>query len=409
MSYIKILLPCYEHPSPSMASSYRVLYSLKYLSEKYGHDITLVSFRLPGEEYPDLSDYCRIETIDIPCRPGLKSPKAILYALKSMFSPHNIFSQRPSFSNYSYSPKLDRRIKALLDNNEVDIMVIDHASMLCYASSKRVPTVLLEAFAVSGIALMEYKLEKNWLRKIIRLLYYYQTKGYAKTYRDVVNVSIAVSTHQRDMVKSHYPDLDIVVIPFGIDTDYFRAVEPEQEFPSLVITGTMNGLRNKTTVLYFYNEVYPLIKARVPQVKLYIVGANPEKEILRLATDKSVVVTGYVEDLRPYLSRAWVVVAPLQEGFGVKVRVLQAMAVGKPVVSTSMVTTGIDVSIGQDIIIANSPTEFAERVIELLNDKQLREKIGDNARKLMEKEHSWEKTTDKLNEIFQKLVDEKCK
>ena len=406
---MKILFVCYELPSPLEAGSLRVLHSVKYLSEKYGHDITLVAFRLPQKEYPDLSDYCRIETIDIPCRPGLKSPKAILYALKSMFSPHNIFSLRPSFFFYSYSPKLDRRIKALIDNNEVDIMVIDHSSMLCYASSKRVPTVLLEAFAVSEIALMEYKLERNWLRKTIRLLSYYQTKGYAKTYRDVVNVSIAVSTHQRDMVKSHCPDLDIVIIPFGIDTDYFRAVEPEQEFPSLVITGTMSGSRNKRAVLYFYNEVYPLIKARVPQLKLYIVGSNPAKEILQLATDKSVVVTGYVEDLRPYLSRAWVVVAPLQEGFGVKIRVLQAMAIGKSVVSTSMVTTGIDVSPGQNIIIADSPAEFADRVVELLNDKQLREKIGDNARKLMKKEHSWEKTTDKLNEIFQKVVDEKCK
>jgi glycosyltransferase involved in cell wall biosynthesis len=91
----------------------------------------------------------------------------------------------------------------------------------------------------------------------------------------------------------------------------------------------------------------------------------------------------------------------------VKIRVLQAMAVGKPVVSTHMVTAGIDVSPGENIIIADEPREFAERVIELLNDKQLREKIGDNARKLMKKEHSWEKTTDRLNEIFQKVVDEK--
>ena len=215
-----------------------------------------------------------------------------------------------------------------------------------------------------------------------------------------VTVSIAVSTHQRDMVKSHCPDLNIVVIPHGIDTDYLRAVDVEQEFPTLIITGGMDRDMNVSGVLWFYKEVYPLIKARLPQVKLYIVGSNPKKEILQLARDKSVVVTGYVKDLRPYLSRAWVVVAPLQEGFGVKVRVLQAMAAGKPVVSTSMVTRGIDVSPGENIIIADEPLEFADSVIELLNDKRMREGIGTKARLLMETNHSWEKLTDRLNEAL---------
>lgn len=397
---MRILFVGYEFPSPVEAGSLRMLYSLKYLSEKYGHDITLVAFKLPGKEYPDLSNYCRVETIDIARRPGLKSPKAILYAFKNMFSPYNMFSGHTSLFNYSYSSKMDRKVKALLDKNSVDVMVIDTPSMLCYASSKSVPTVLLETFAVLEMTLNEYKLEKNWLKKVIRLLYYYQTKNYARAYRNV-DVCVAVSSHQRDIVRSHRPDLNIVVIPHGIDTDYLRAVEPETEFPSLVISGTMSGLRSESAVLYFYNKVFPLIKARVPDLKLYIVGRNPGNKILRLAADKSVVVTGYVEDLRPYLSGAWVVVAPLQDNFGVKVRVLQAMAVGKPVVSTSMVTSGIDVSPGENIILADEPLEFAERVIELLNARQLRERIGSKARLLMETNHSWEKLTDRLNEVLE--------
>lgn len=400
---MKILLLCYEHPSPSIAGSYRVLYSLKYLSRKYRHDITLVAFRLPGADYPDLSGYCRVESVGISGLPGMQSPKTILRTLGRLLSPRSIFSRYPSFLSYYYSPQMDRKVKALLDNNSFDILVVDHPYMLPYVSSKGVPTVLLETFALSEIAWMEYNLEKNWLRKVVRLLYYYQTKGYAKVYK-FADVSIAVSVHQRDMVRSHCPDLNIVVIPHGIDAAYSRPAEPETAFPSLVITGSMSGPRNKRGVLCFYNEIYPLIKARVPQLKLYIVGRSPEKEILQLATDKSVVVTGYVEDLRPYLSQAWVVVAPLQEGLGVKVRILQAMAAGRPVVSTSMVMTGIDVSPGQDIIIADSPTEFAERVIELLNDKQLRDEIGTNARRLMETNHSWEKLTDSLNELLEKVA-----
>jgi glycosyltransferase involved in cell wall biosynthesis len=302
---------------------------------------------------------------------------------------------------------MDKLIKTLLDSNKVDIMIVNHPSMLCYALNKRVPTVLLESFALSEIALTEYKMERNWLKKIIRLLYYYQTRNYAKVY-EVVNLLIAVSTRQRDRIRSHCPNVDIAVIPGGADTDYLKTMEPETKFPSLAITGTMSGTRNKTAILYFYNEVYPLIKERIPRVKLYIVGSNPEKEILRLSADKSVTVTGYVKDLRPYLSRAWVVVAPLQEDFGVKIRVLQAMAVGKPVVSTSMGATGISVSPGENIILADEPGEFADRVIELLNDKQLRQKIGAKARLLMETEHSWENLTDKLNVLLEKVAKGNC-
>jgi glycosyltransferase involved in cell wall biosynthesis len=404
---VKILLVCRELPSPSDATSLRVLYALKYLPEKYGHDITMVAFQLPGKEYLDLTNYCRIEAVNIPCWPGLTSPKAILYGLRKLFSLPSISSWRFSFFNYSYSPEMDKLIKTLLDSNKVDIMIVNHPSMLCYALNKRVPTVLLESFALSEIALTEYKMERNWLKKIIRLLYYYQTRNYAKVY-EVVNLLIAVSTRQRDRIRSHCPNVDIAVIPGGADTDYLKTMEPETKFPSLAITGTMSGTRNKTAILYFYNEVYPLIKERIPRVKLYIVGSNPEKEILRLSADKSVTVTGYVKDLRPYLSRAWVVVAPLQEDFGVKIRVLQAMAVGKPVVSTSMGATGISVSPGENIILADEPGEFADRVIELLNDKQLRQKIGAKARLLMETEHSWENLTDKLNVLLEKVAKGNC-
>jgi len=394
---MRLLFICYDHPSPSLAGSHRVLYSIKHLSKKYGHDMTLVAFKLPKIEYADLTPYCRVETIDISFRPSFQSPKTVLSALK------NIIFGGFSFLNFSYSPEMARKIEALLENNIFDVLIIDHPAMLNYVLGKNKRVVLLEAFALAEITRMYYQMERNWIKKIIRLLHHYQTRNYAQTYKALA-MSIAVSPEQRNMVISHCPSLDIEVIPYGVDTDYLRTVDTEDRLPNLTITGGMDRLHSVKGILWFYNEVYPLIKASVPQVNLYIVGSNPRKELLRLVMDKSVTVTGYVDDLRSHLSRAWVVVAPLLEGFGVKVRVLQAMAVGKAVVSNSMVTTGIDVTPGKDIIIADSPAEFAERVIELMNDKQLREKIGANARQLMETEHSWEKLTDRLNELLEKTV-----
>lgn len=394
---MRILFVCHELPIPSYAGTLRVLHSLKYLAEKYKHDITLVGFRLLGKEYPDLNRYGRIETVDISAWPGLRSPRAVLNALK------NILRGRLSPLNFTYSSKMAGKVNALLGGNGFNIMVIDHPSMLVYASGKKIPVVLLEAFELTEIALMEYKGERNWLFKVIRWLYYRQMRGYERRYR-TATISIAVSSYQRDAVRSYCPDLDIAVIPFGVETDYFRPVVPETEFPSLTITGSMSVPANQRMVQHFYHRIYPLIKAKVPRIKLYIVGSNPSKEILRLAADESVIVTGYVEDLRPYLSRAWVMAAPLQEGFGVKVRVLQAMAVGKPVVATSMVARGIDVLPGENILLADEPEEFAAKVVELLNDRQKRERLGTRARQLMETAHSWEDLTDRLNEVLEKAV-----
>jgi glycosyltransferase involved in cell wall biosynthesis len=394
---VRILFVCHELPIPSYAGTLRVLNSLKYLAEKHGHAVTLIGFRLPGKNYPDLSRYGRVEPVDIPAWPGLQSPRAALKAVR------NILRGHLSLLNFAYSAEMARRVKALLGGGNFDIMVVDHPTMLVYAPGGKIPVVLLEAFELSEIALMEYKNEKNPLFKAIRWLYYRRMRGRERIYQ-AATVSIAVSSWQGDTVRSYCPGLNIAVIPFGVETDYFQPVEPETEFPSLIITGSFSRTANRRMVRHFYQNIYPLIKTKVPGVKLFIVGSNPGKDILKLTSDESVVVTGYVDDLRPYLSRAWVVLAPLQEGFGVKVRVLQAMAMGKPVVATSMVARGIEVRAGRNIVLADGPEEFAGKVIELLNDRPLREELGIRARQLMETEHSWEDLTGRLNEVLEKAV-----
>ena len=389
---MKLLIICHGLPSPSNATSLRVLGSLKYLSEKYKHDIVLLAFK-QGGEYPDLSKYCQVKTID---RLTMKDK---IWTIVNKFSPKNIFSTAPNLLNYS--PKMQRKVTKLLAKHEFDVIAIDHWSMLYYTLELGIPQVLLEIMPASKIYQTYIHLERNLLIKMLHLLRYYMVKKFEKKWNRL-NIAIAISESQKESVLAYMPDINIVVIPYGINTDYFRVVDVEQDIPTLIISGGMDRLLNVRGVLWFYNKVYPLIKENMPQVKLYIVGRSPAKEILRLSADESVVITGYVKDLRPYFSHAWVVVAPLSDNFGVKVRVLQAMAMGKPVVSTSMVTSGIDVSAGENIILADDPRDFAERVIELLNNEELRNRIGANARKLMEEKYSWERLTDELNMVLEK-------
>ncbi len=397
---MKILFLCYEHPAPEIAGSHRVLYSLEHLAGKHGHQVTLAAFKLRGKSYPDLSQHARVETVELARRPGFGAPGVILKSIPRIL---NMSSGLPAFTRYGYSSEMDTRVNALLHGAGYDIIAVDHPAMLGYVLDKGIPVVLLEAFAPAEISHLEYRLEKNPLKKILRYVYHRQTRGYARLYHRV-NLLIAVSSHQRDMVRAHDSSLNFVVIPYGVDDGFFEADDMEAESPTLIITGSMSGPRNTAAVMEFYREIYSLIKERIPRIQLQVVGSNPDTEIKALAEDASVTVTGYVPDLRPYLRRAWVVAAPLQEGFGVKVRILQAMATGRPVVATPPVTTGIDVSPEENIIIAERPAEFADRVIALLNDKRLRERIGVAARHLMVTEHSWAKLADRLNEVLERTA-----
>lgn len=247
-------------------------------------------------------------------------------------------------------------------------------------------------------------LKKKLYKKLLRLYQYFVAKNCEKYY-EKFNICITPTAEDRDIIESYLPNLEISAIPFGINTDIIPE-DFEPNFPSLIFIGTMGSLFNQHSILYFYDSIYPLIKETIPEIKLYIVGKNPSEEITQLTRDKSVIVTGYVEDIRPYLARASVVTLPLH-GYGIKTRVLEAMAVGKPVVTSSAGIHGIGVTPEENIIIADDPKEFARRVIELLNDEELRNRIGANARKLMEEEYSWENMADMLNTVFRKVVNER--
>lgn len=388
---MKILIICSHLPSFSGTHSFRVPNSIKYLSKKYMHNITIVSFKHLKDgpkQYDYLKEYCdEIETVDIP---------ASLFHRARYYIVNNVIGIP--------SRKMQKKINELLKQTEFDVILIpevDAPSMLSYASDLNLPKVL-EIWDIPQVHYEAYKkLEKKTHKKLLRLWLYFKTKNYEKYYSKF-DMCITPTERDRDILRSYLPNLEISVIPYGVNIDSVNKAFIE-DFPSLIFTGNMGSLFNQRSILYFYDKIYPLIKKAFPEIKLCIVGKNPSEEIIQMARDKSVIVTGYVESLKPYLGHASVVTLPIH-GHGIKTRLLEIMAMGKPVVTSSAGIHGINVTPEENIIIADEPEEFARRVIELLNDEQLRNRIGANARKLMEEEYSWEKMTDMLNEVLQKAV-----
>jgi len=218
---------------------------------------------------------------------------------------------------------------------------------------------------------------------------------------------VAVSEADKAALQRLMPGLEVTVVPNGVDVEYYTSadIRPSPLPPrSLVFTGKMDFRPNVDAVLWFCQEVLPLVRREMPDVRFYVVGQNPHRRVLRLADDPAVTVTGYVDDVRPYIAGACVYVAPLRIGGGTRLKVLEAMAMGKPIVSTSLGCEGFEgLAPSRELSLADTPEEFAQQVIELLDDASRRERLGRAARRFVEERYDWRLIIPKLEQAYEKL------
>jgi sugar transferase (PEP-CTERM/EpsH1 system associated) len=194
----------------------------------------------------------------------------------------------------------------------------------------------------------------------------------------------------------------VTAVPNGVDLDYFspRASESaERQPPTLVFSGVMDYRPNVDGVAWFVRSILPSIRTAVPDVRLFIVGNRPSKTVQRLASDPGVIVTGFVPDVREYVARG-VSIAPLRIARGIQNKVLEAMAMGRPIVATPQAFEGIDAEPGRDLMVAADEREFAARTIECLQDSGHAGRLGKAARARAEQRYSWSKNLALLDELL---------
>jgi glycosyltransferase involved in cell wall biosynthesis len=194
--------------------------------------------------------------------------------------------------------------------------------------------------------------------------------------------------------------LEAYVMPNGVDLAYFHPQSTITTKKSLVFTGTFSYEPNVDAAVYFVEEILPLVREQYPEIELYLVGSNPHPRVKALAKDPRVIVTGYVDDVRPFVWDAAIVIVPLRMGSGTRLKVLEAMAMEKPLVSTSIGCEGISTVSDEHLLVANTPTEFAEAIGRLLREDGLPKALGRNGRRLVELQYSWEKTVLVLDDLF---------
>ena len=208
-----------------------------------------------------------------------------------------------------------------------------------------------------------------------------------------------ISRSDRQALARTSPEANIRVVPNGVDLEQFHPTGQSCVPDSLIFVGHLRVLHNMDAATYLAQDVLPLVRMEIPTCTLNIVGADPAPQIQRLGQSGSITVTGFVPDLNAHLNKAAIFVAPLRFAAGIQNKVLEAMAAGRPVVTTSLVNDGLGAQPGQEILIADDASATAQQIIRLLTNEQLREQMGKAGRQFVQARYSWIHAVERMRTI----------
>jgi glycosyltransferase involved in cell wall biosynthesis len=231
--------------------------------------------------------------------------------------------------------------------------------------------------------------ERQWWRRVLLNIEWRKVRRCEARACSHATMTIAVSDDDRARLQADAPAARTTTIPTGVDVAYFR---PQQgpEIPSrLVFSGSMDWYPNEDAVLFWAHEMLPRVRREIPTVSLTVVGRNPGPRVRALASEAGIHVTGTVADVRPYIAESSLYVVPLRVGGGTRLKIFEALAMGKPVLSTTVGAEGLGVTPGQHLVLADGPDAFSAAVVELLRDPARRAALGAAGRQLVEERYAW--------------------
>jgi len=316
-------------------------------------------------------------------------------------------SGKPLELKFRHSPELSRKIKNLTRMINFDLVMIINSHTALYLEllpqSMRKKSILI----LENIEFAQYKsiyqIEQEPVKKIRAWINYRMMHRWEPFYAQRFSQCITVSEVDRNILLKENPTLKIEIIPNGVDTQQYQPLNKNQDTMSLLLIGKMSYAPCADAAIFFSRDILPYIQKKVNNTELWIVGREPPKEVMHL-NSTNVHVTGWVEDVLPYYEQASVCVVPLRAGGGTRLKILEAMALGRPVVSTSIGCEGLNVVDGENILIADHPQEFAEKTVKLLCDKNYRQFITQNARKLVENNYDWDILTIRLMKVCDQVA-----
>jgi glycosyltransferase involved in cell wall biosynthesis len=303
----------------------------------------------------------------------------------------------------------DRRMEALVrrtvSRRRFDVIQAESVQMAQYCLGAPAATVL-DLHNIESVILKRYAdctrnpLKRAYAEITSRKLACYEKQAYVR-----FDQCLACSEEDRLLALDQTPEASVSVIPNGVDIDEaMLAPDGAPGRPRIVFVGRMDYHANVDGITWFRRSVWPRIQARVPDLLLQIVGGHPSPEVQRLEVPEEIEVTGFVPSVAPYLRDAAVVIVPLRVGGGTRLKALEALAMGKPIVSTSLGVEGIAVRHGENVLLADGEAEFADAVVRLVRDRAEASRIGLSGRRLVERRYDWNRIVEELEAVYEKAA-----
>jgi glycosyltransferase involved in cell wall biosynthesis len=308
-----------------------------------------------------------------------------------------------------HSEELGGKIRQLISTMDFDVVQIEHARMGLYLETlpqnRRCKSILM----FHNFTFQQYnrvsQIEQRWDRKLRALLNSVAMRQWEPRYAERFDHCTTVSEIDRRLLLKANPRLRVDVIPNGVDIQKYQPLPAENASPALLFIGNMGYPPCVDAALYFCREIFPRIRRTISAAELWIVGRDPRPEVLQLNGD-GVHVTGRVDDVIPYYRQSAVCVVPLRAGGGTRLKILEAMALGRPVVSTTIGCEGLEVVDGEHLLIADGPEQFAEKTVCLLTDRQLYQHISTKGRQLVQTRYDWDKIAGRLMEVYAFMLEQ---
>lgn len=307
----------------------------------------------------------------------------------------NLVSPLPYFMKKYESREMRRRVAEHASKlGRGDVLVCDFLNpAINMPQGLTCATVLFQHNVEAEIWRRHYEVQAHPVKKAYLRGQWRKTRAYERRACRGFDYVVAVSREDREMMQREYGVDAISDVPTGVDTEFFRPRGREQrEAHNVVFTGSMDWLPNEDAIQFFTSKILPLVRERVPDVTLTVVGRNPLPSLVELGKrDASVVVTGRVDDVRPYMERAAAYVVPLRIGGGTRLKIYEAMAMEQPIVSTTVGAEGLPVRDGAELLLADTPEDFAASLVRVLTDEDMAREMGARAAATVRARFGWDK------------------
>lgn len=315
-----------------------------------------------------------------------------------------IFHPYPRDVLYHRRPFFKKALKVLLERRKYDLIQVDYAQCGHYFPllPKNVPRLIVAHDACIKSYQRLYKILPFGLKKVGMLVEYWKMKLYEGFVYRKYDLVITLSKSDEELLSQIFPQLRFETLPQGVDCQFFKPLQEGRPFaPSLIFVGNFKHLPNLDCAQILLFDLFPTLKKDFPELKCILIGGNLPPSF---NLEKDVIYTGFIGDIRPYFKPGAVFVAPIRLGAGMRSKILEAMAMGVPVVASEIAFEGIEIKDGISAFIANCKEDLVEKIKLLLGNINLYRQISEQASSFVLKNHCWSKIAEKQDEIYTRLL-----